>query len=274
MTVKVGWLQQNLNTKGGAEMSCSALVDNAPDWADVVYCPPNKRPPRDVDVFVVQNSTVYGARWIEELALKPVIRHVRDPWFAGSAQLRRWLLDNAKALIFSSQTQLDELRSRYPLHQKPNAWRHIIPVPVILEPFKAAAKPKDEREGTVFVGRCDVYKGAPWVIDWSIRTGEPLTMIGNNQYMDFGKLPPWIKFMGQVPYSQMPDILGSAKTYIARPFWVEAFGRSVVEAWAAGCELSVDGDVGAMWWIENEPERLGFQGPIDEFWAIVEETIK
>lgn len=265
--VRVGWLQQDIGIKGGAEMSCSALIKNAPDWAEVIYCPPNYRPPRDIDVFVIQNSATYDARWIEELALKPVIRHVRDPWFAGSAQLRRWLLDNAEKLIFSSPVQRDELRARYPFRLGKS---HCIPVPVDLEPFKAAAQPADQRQGTVFVGRCDVYKGAPWVVDWSIRTSEPLTLIGDNRYMQFGALPPWIKFAGQIPHSRMPQILGGAKTYIAAPFWCEAFGRSVVEAWAAGCELNVTGQVGAMWWIENEPERLGYDGPIGEFWDIVE----
>lgn len=269
MKVKIGWLQQRGPVKGGAELSCGALRDNVPDWAELIYCPPNKRPPRDIDVFVVQNSTMYGAQWIEELALKPVIRHIRDPWFAGSAQLRRWLLDNSEKLIFSSPIQRDELHERYPFDRAKSL---CIPVPVNLEPFKSAAKPPEEREGAIFVGRCDVYKGAPWIVDWSIRTGEPLTMVGDSNYMRFGALPPWIKFAGQVPYEKMPEILGSAKTYIAHPFWCEAFGRSVVEAWAAGCELNVQGKVGAMWWIENEPEQLVYEWAISNFWEVVREV--
>lgn len=267
--VKVGWLQSQIGVKGGAEMSCGALVENAPEWAEVVLCPDNKRPSEDIDVFVIQNSTTYGARWVEELALKPVIRHVRDPWYAGSATLRRWILDNAALLIFSSPTQMEDVRRRYPF-DKP---MRIMPVPVDVEPFKEAARPMNERQGTVFVGRVDVFKGAPTVIDWAIRTETPLTIIGDNRYMRFGQLPPWIKIVGEISYEQMPQVLGQAKGYVAMPEWPEAFGRSVAEAWAAGCELMIEGNVGAQWWIENEPERLGYEGPIEEFWDAVREVV-
>ncbi len=265
--VKIGWLQSDIGIQGGAEMSCGALMAFAPEWVEGYICRPNRRPPRDLDAFIIQNSTTYTQRWIEELSLRPVIRHIRDPWFAGDAVLRRWLLDNAALLIFSSPPQVDAFA--YPFKAP-----HItIPVPVDLAPFKEAAKPHDERAGTVFVGRVDIYKGAHRIIDWAIRTGEPLKLVGNNNYMGFGDLPDSIEFMGQVPYGDMPELLGGAKRYIALPEWPEAFGRSVAEAWAAGCELLIEGRVGAQWWIDNEPERIGFAGPIAEFWDAIEEVL-
>ena len=260
---KIGWLQSDVGIKGGAEMSCGALMANAPEWVAGYVCPPNKRPPRDLDAFVIQNSTTYTQRWVEELSLKPVIRHIRDPWYAGDAVLRRWILDHAALLIFSSPTQVEAFA--YPF----NVPHVTIPVPVDLEPFRRAARPPDEREGTVFVGRADVYKGAHRVVDWALRTGEALTVIGDNRYMEFGDLPARIQFLGNVDYGRMPELLGGAKRYLALPEWPEAFGRSVAEAWAAGCELLIDGRVGAQWWIDNEPERIGFDGPIAEFWDAV-----
>ena len=108
MVKRIGWLQQNVSIVGGAEMSSEALVKGAPDNIEVIFCPPNKRPPTDeIDVFVIQNCTTFSAQWIEELALKPVVKQVRDPWYAGSAVLRRWLLENADRLILSSPVQLD-----------------------------------------------------------------------------------------------------------------------------------------------------------------------
>jgi glycosyltransferase involved in cell wall biosynthesis len=250
-------------------MSCGALLENAPEWAEVILCPPNKRP-HEVDVFVIQNSVTYGAQWIEELALAPVIRHIRDPWYAGSAALRRWILNNAEMLIFSSPIQAEDIGRRYP-HDRPT---EIIPVPVNLDAVRAAALPKDERSGNVFVGRVDIFKGAPTVIDWAIRNRQPLTLVGSTRYLNFGGLPSYIQFAGKVPYSDMPELLGGHLRYIAMPEWPEAFGRSVAEAWAAGCDLVLQGRIGAQWWIENEPDRLGFHGPIDEFWSAVKGVLR
>lgn len=270
MVIKVGWLQQNMNNLfGGAEFSANALLAFAPKWAEVVYCPPNKRPPADIDLFVIQNDSVYGRRWIEELARKPVIKQVRDPWYAGDCVYKRWLLDNADLLIFSSPVQLENFGYEFDRPHK------IMPVPVDLQPFKEAAAPADKRFGTVFVGRTDIFKGMPAVLDWALRTGEPLVVIGNPDYannMGFGEYPNNITFAGEIPYEKMPQYLGTAKNYIAMPEWPEAFGRSVVEAWAAGCNLILKNRIGAQYWIENEPERLGFMGPINEFWDAVKEV--
>lgn len=266
MVTKIGWLQQNLSVKGGAEMSTGALIKYAPKWAEVVYCPENKRPPEDIDLFVIQNSTVYSSVWIEELALKPVIRHVRDPWFAGSALLRNWLLQNADLFIFSSPVQHENFRYKVDPPVK------YIPVPIDLEPFRKAGLPEEERSGNICVGRFDVYKGAPYIIDWALRNEEPLTVVGDNRYMSFGQLPNFIRFLGEVPYEAMPELLGKHKRYLAMPVWTEAFGRSVAEAWASGCELVTQGDIGALWWIENEPDRLGLENPVSEFWEAVAEV--
>jgi hypothetical protein len=266
---KVGWLQHKISVVGGAEMSCQTLIENAPEWAEVIWCPPNKRPPRDIDVFVIQNCVTYGPRWIEELALKPVIKQVRDPWFAGSAVLRRWILDNAELLIFSSPTQIEHFR--YPF----SARTHAIPVPVDLEPFRKNAESED-RFGYVFVGRADVFKGVNYAIDWALTNSKPLDIIGNCEYMSFGSLPPNIRLVGRQEYEWVAERLGKAVGYVAFPVWVEAFGRSVVEAWASGCEIILDADsrIGAIWWIENEPERLGYEGPIGEFWNDVKKVLK
>jgi glycosyltransferase involved in cell wall biosynthesis len=267
MVKRIGWLQQDVGIQGGAEMSCNTLVQNAPEWAEVVYCPPNKRPPDDIDAYVIQNCVTYGERWIEELVRRPVVRHIRDPWYAGSPILRRWLLDNAALLIFSSPVQLEAFGYE---HDRPVK---IIPPPVDLDPFKATCKLPEERQGSIFVGRVDIYKGAPRAIDWALQTGEPLALIGEVM-MPFGQLPPFIRLLGKVPYEQMPDILGQAQRLVFFPEWPEAFGRAVVEAWAAGCELLLDGRIGAQWWIENQPGRLGLEGPVSEFWAAVEGVIK
>lgn len=265
--IRVGWLQSHVGIFGGSELSYAALLGNVPDWAEVVHCPSNKRPSEDIDLWVIQNCTTYGVRWVEELALKPVIKHVRDPWYAGSAALRRWLLDNAELLIFSSPTQM--LLFDYPF-DRPHM---IIPPPVDLAPFREAAMPAGARHGTIFVGRADIFKGAHQAVDWALRNDEPLDFYGDKRYMDFGELPPFIKFHGDVPYEQMPYLMGRAERFIAFPMWPEAFGRTTVEAWAAGCELLVDEDrIGACWWIANKPQALELDAALSAFWNTVEDV--
>ena len=59
----------------------------------------------------------------------------------------------------------------------------------------------------------------------------------------------------QVPYEAMPALLAQYETFVFLPTVIEPFGRLVAEAWAAGCEIVTNGQVGARWWIEDEPGR-------------------
>jgi len=215
MGVTIGWLEDNIGYVGGAEMSGAALRHNKPDWVEeIILCPPNKRPPTDeIDLFIIQNCVTYKALWVEELALKPVIKQIRDPWFAGSSLLRRWLLEKSELLIFSSPLQAHMFEYDTDLVYK------LVPPPVNLAPFREAALPDSEKWGNVFVGRADVFKGAHAVVDWAIREGEPLDLygprgFGGGHFLPFGKLPPNVKFHGEVPYSHMPRILGRARRLV------------------------------------------------------------
>jgi glycosyltransferase involved in cell wall biosynthesis len=52
------------------------------------------------------------------------------------------------------------------------------------------------------------------------------------------------------------------------PSGLEPFCRTVAEAWAAGCEVVTNRLVGALHWIENEPEKL--ESAAADFWEVVE----
>lgn len=270
--ITIGWLEDDIGYVGGAELSSGILRRNAPRWARVLYCPPDRRPPTDkIDLFVIQNCVTYDSRWLQELALKPVVKQVRDPWFAGSSLLRRWLLENSELLIFSSPMQADKFE--YPS----NLAVKLVPPPVNLDAFRAASLPSGQRAGNVFVGRVDIFKGAHAAIDWAIRENQPLDLYGlrfsgGQPFVRFGQLPDNIRFHNEVPYEQMPGILGRAKRFVFFPSWPEAFGRVVVEAWAAGCELLLrDENIGSCWWIANHPEAL--VAGVEMFWDTIKEVI-
>jgi glycosyltransferase involved in cell wall biosynthesis len=253
---------------GGAELSSDRLVRTAPDWAEIVYCPPDRRPP-SVEAFVVQNCITYDARWLEPLASVPVIKSVRDPWNLGDVKVRRYILDNAALLDFNSQLQIDLFRLPF------SAPHRLIPPPLDLKRFEDAAKAVGKtRVGNVYVGRVDTAKGGYLLLDWALRTGEPLDVFGSVGQIDaqlMGELPPNVRMHGPIPYDQVPTVLARARRFVFFPLGHESFGRTVAEAWAAGCELLVRGQIGAFEWLEKRPEMVGRGAEM--FWAAVGEVL-
>jgi glycosyltransferase involved in cell wall biosynthesis len=71
----------------------------------------------------------------------------------------------------------------------------------------------------------------------------------------------------QVSYEEMPEMLARFKTFVHLPSVLEPFGRSTVEAWAAGCEVVVNSLVGGRYWITEAPEKL--ETAAEDFWACV-----
>jgi glycosyltransferase involved in cell wall biosynthesis len=264
--VKIGWLADQVGIVGGAELSGHALIQHAPEWAEVRFCPNNRRPPDDIELFILQNVVTYGRRWNDILAQGKIIKHFRDPWHPGDPVFRRFVLDNVDKVLFNS-----------PLAMGKCPWPFDAPVgfappPVDLEAFRSAAQ--DEREGNIFVGRVDMLKGYHRAFDWALRNGETLDVygkLGRNVYID----EPFVNYHGEQPYAALPAIYGKAKRFIFLPAGRESYSRTTVEAWAAGCELVLDREkIGAVWWIEQHPESLD-EGPACEmFWQEVGEVIQ
>ena len=270
--VKIGWLHDQLGVVGGAEISGQYLTapHNLPEGVQVCACPNTKRPPLDIDAYVLQNTITYqGEHWIGELEGKPLIKHFRDPWHPGDIIFRRWVLDNADLLIFNSEMA----RRNFPWPIRSEAKVTFVPPPVDIEMFASKALPAEEREGNVFVGRVDFAKGAHLAIDWALMHNEPLDLYGevNPQFKElvFG-VPESIRFYSQQPYDAMPGIYGRAKRFVFLPGAEESYSRTTVEAWAAGCELVIDRrKIGAMEWLERGPELFNKDVAIRQWWKVV-----
>jgi len=267
--VKIGWLADGVGTPYGAELDCSAWLEQKPDWAEVVHCPAWKRPPADVEAFVVHNCVRYDSRWIGAFGDRPVVKFVHDAWITGSPVLRRWLLDNCSLLMFYSPAQFEELAYSC------DAGKVVyVPAAVDLQRFRDAALPSDERRGNVFVGRLDPAKGVTAAIDWALVNGEPLDIYGDGPaagHIGRDSLPGGIRFWGRVDYGAVPGILGGAKRFIFLPLVQEPYGRAFVEAWAAGCELVVNGAIGALWWMEHDRDGIARSGEL--FWGGIKEAL-
>ena len=73
-----------------------------------------------------------------------------------------------------------------------------------------------------------------------------------------------------VPHEEMPAYFGSAKRFVFRPRWPEPFGRTAAEAALSGCELHLDGRVGALSYEVDLSTSGLYEGAAAEFWEQVE----
>lgn len=270
--VRIGWLADRARWEGGAEMSGKELIAGCPDNFEVELCRANRRPRGDFDLFILQNVVTYTARWIDVLEGVPLIQHFRDPWHPGDVRFRRYVLDNARMVIFNS----DMARRDCPWAWNDDAAVALVPPPVDLPTFRRAARSPAERFGNVYLGRVDMVKGIHRAIDWCYQHNEPLDVYGpmNMDIRQLGEIPESIIFHGAIPYPQVPAVLGKAQRFIMLPGNVESYSRTTVEAWAAGAELVVDDTlIGAMQWIRECPEMLEPPVPVNRFWGSVKSIL-
>lgn len=258
--VKVGWLADHIGITGGAEISDDAFLAAAPAKVEIVFCPPNKRPSDDIDIFVVNNCITYGDRWGEVLCEKPVVKHIHDLWPHGSPRLRRWILDNAALLIFNSPKQEQTFQFPY------TAAKTYVPPPVDVARFRTAGE-TERREGVIWFSRLSMGKGIQNVVDWSLRTGQRVDFYGPcYEPLARAHVVSPSRYRGIVSQAALPALLARYETFIHLPVKADICGRTTVEAWASGLDLVLGGDVEAFWrWIET----ADFQNAAQTFWQHV-----
>lgn len=253
--MRLGWLQDpETDVIGGAELSCRELLRHVPEHIEVVPCPPGAI--EDCDAYAVFNCTRYGIETIGKVRGKPVVKFCYDVWPHGDARLRDWLLRDAKAVVFQS-----------PAHREHFGWpvrapEAIMPPALDLAPFRAVAD-APERAGTLWIGQMTgEHKGIGAAIAWAERHG-PVDFYGA------GATPsgPNVTYCGQVAYETVPALMATYERFLFLPQAMEPFCRTVAEAWAAGCELVVNENVGAKWWIDNAPERIESGARL--FWELI-----
>ena len=260
--VKVGWLADNLGIIGGAEISDAIFIEQAPEDVEVVRCPPDRRPSTDIDIFVLGNCITYGEQWIEALETKPVVMHIHDLWPYGSPILRRWILDEARLVLFNSPKQWDMFRYRVNV---PKAYIH---VPVDVEGIKRAVEEYDgRREGIIWLGRVEAGKGVQYAVDWALINDKRIDFYGlvNDARARRSIVPP-CRYCGQIAHSDVLGLLAQYDMFWYAPVLGDLYCRSVVEAQAAGLKMMLSGDTHALWgWMNlnasaNAPEC---------FWTLV-----
>lgn len=242
---RVGLVTDKVSYVGGAELTAQAWVRSAPEGVEIVPCPVGQVED-DCDVYVVGNCVTYPLS-----ALKPldgrVVKYWNDtgPWV--KPEVREFL--DRQVQVCCSPLQADHMRLK----------AHVIPPPVDINRFaEAAASMNGSRAGLVSVGCWHNPAKAPHrVLEWA--NGEPVAFYGN------GVCAPTTSTW--VDPKELPQVLAKYRTFVFLPTMIEPFGRVVVEAWAAGCEIVINNLVGAQWWIREHPDKL--LTAAEDFWGLV-----
>lgn len=238
--MRVGWCHDSPGYVGGAELTMEEFKAAAPEDVEVIDCP-SGNVLQGLDRYVVGNCQTY-----RRLPDGLIFRYHHDVSTAPVETHAEWASDSEVRHIFCS-----------PLQQKRMGIEgECIPPALDLAPFEAVAN-HNHRKGAVCVGRMAYGKGLELLAEYEepvdVYSSVPCRSQGNARYLG--------------PTSDVADTLSKYERFIFLPQAIEPFGRAVVEAWAAGLQVIVNGNVGARYWIEENPQ--GLASASKDFWRVV-----
>lgn len=242
-------------SKGGAELTMEGFAARCP--AEVAFTDLE-----EAETVVIGNCVQFGPDLIPKLVDKRVIRYHHDLARHESPVLRAWIDENAEH-VFTSPLH----RHRYGV-QWDHGTRdcHVIPPALDLDRFRPnrQARRHPDRAGACSVASWqNPGKGGQLVAAWAAENG-PLSVFGDGGFLPSGPNTVW---HGEVEQVELPQILQGFERFVFLPLAPEPFGRCVVEAWAAGCELVVNENIGGLWFIREHPEKLESAG--EDFWGLI-----
>jgi glycosyltransferase involved in cell wall biosynthesis len=259
----IGWLMDDPGYKGGAELDSELLIAAAPDDIVVTVLPPDDTEASvGTDGFIVGNCTQYKPDCIETLYHAPVIKRVYDVWPHGDETLKRWLLDNSRAIIPVNPTQMERA------HLETNAKVVPIPCAVDLTAFRLDWGVQ-QRAGYVWIGRLYEGKGIAPLARWAEKQKIQIDVYGYGP--EVGMVDGNLRYCGEVQPDRVASVLARYETFVFLPTQFDPCPRSVIEAWAAGCKLVLNRNVGTLWWLENNEAAL--LNAAETFWTTVREAI-
>jgi len=251
--MKVGWITDRPNYVGGAEITQRAFRQCAPERIEFTACPPGGVVP-ELDVYLAHNVVEYELADLERIGGRPVVwyHHDLSPWIAP--EVRGWLDERARH-IFCSPLQADNYVSKLAGHD-------LIPPAMDLSGFRPDVP--QVRSGNVSIAQWRGHgKGGQQLAAWSARHGD-VDVYGTGELVPGGGN---LHHRGPLEEHQVAETLWRYERFVFLPTAIEPFGRCVAEAWAAGCNLTVNGNVGALHWIREDPGKLDTAGR--DYWEAV-----
>lgn len=249
--MNVGWLADKSRSVGGAELTQAEFRARAPEGVTVMDCPPGEVLP-GLDRYVIHNCVSYSADDLRVATEKrPAVKYWHDvgPWLTPE---KHEVLRAGTTPVCCSPAQAEYM----------GLGAVLIPPPVDASAFEAAAAamPAADRAGAVSVGSWRNFgKGAHRAAEWAQLHGVELDFYGGGEWAPRGSV--------EVPYEAMPALLARYERFVFLPTVLEPFGRLVYEAWSAGCQLETNRLVGALHWIEENPDAVATAA--DDFWSVV-----
>ena len=233
--MRVGWLVDDPGYVGGAELTMAEFRDAAPGGIEVIDCPPGGVVD-GLDVYVLGNCRSYAS---EELPVADawVYHHDLTPVPLPGKRIRH---------IYCSPLQRERMKGA----------GECIPPAIDLGAFHHYAS-QDHRHGSCCVGRMAYGKGLELLAEYP----EPVDVYSSVPFITEGNA----RYQGKT--ADVAATLAQYQRFVFLPTALEPCGRSVLEAWAAGLDLVVNRNVGAIYWIEQEPEALRTASA--DFWELI-----
>jgi hypothetical protein len=245
--MKIGWLADDTSHTGGAELTQAEFRAAAPKGVEIVDCPPGGVMP-GLERYVVHNCVKYTTKDFQNVT-GPGVKFWHDVGPFITPEVRAILAPMRQICCSPIQADYMEIAGK----------ARCIPPPVDLDEFRRAGDASEHRKGAVSVGSWRNHGKAPHkAAEWAAGNGG-IDFFGGGVFAPAGSV--------EVTYDAMPELLAGYKTFVFLPTVIEPFGRLVVEAWAAGCEIVTNRLVGARWWIEEDPARL--ETAAEDFWREV-----
>lgn len=251
--MRAGWLTDRPNYVGGAEITQRMLRQCAPESIEIVSCPPGGVV-GGLDVYLVHNVVEYELADLERIGGQPVIwyHHDLSPWIAPDV---RGYFDERARHIFCSPLQAEHYPTRL-------AGFELIPPAMDLDRFRPQGP--QEREGALSIAQWRGHgKGGQQLHAWARKHGK-VDVYGVGELFPRGGS---LIECGPLEEHQVAETLWRYRCFVFLPTAIEPFGRCVAEAWAAGCNLVVNGNVGALHWIKEDAGRLDTAG--SDYWKAV-----
>jgi hypothetical protein len=239
--VRVCFLHDDPGYIGGAELTMREFRDAAPSHVTFTE-------PADAQVVVVGNCTSMTPDDVKVLCGRRVVRYYHDLGAHERPAVREWFAEHAEH-VFTS-----------PLHREAyGADGAVIPPALAL-----CRPPSNGRAGTCSVAAwMNPGKGGQLLSEYAARNGV-MDVYGAGPYVPRGDQ---VIAKGALSPEQVIPTLARYRRFVFLPSALEPFGRCVVEAWAAGCEVVTNELVGARYFIEGDPEPL--RTAAEDFWGLV-----
>lgn len=258
--MKVGWVRDSGNadgTAGGAELTMDEFYRAAPERVEFA-------PVDQAEVVVLGNVHAFDDSLIERLEGRRIVRYVHDLDRSGDPDLLAFLDLYAETIYTSPLHREVAVGDDWPEDER---GPRVIPPPIDLERFRPNRQTRrhGKREGVVSVATWQgPGKGAHLVSETCHRAGIEVDVYGTGTFLPYGS---HVHNKGPVSQADLPSILWQYEQFVFLPTVLEPFGRCVVEAHVAGCEILTNKLVGSRFYIENGLDPIATS--TEDFWTVV-----